>query len=319
MRVTARRLVPLALVVGLLIAPTASAIAAENGPDVVVLKDGRRIEGEVVAENDRFVSVRSDGVLRAYPKSQVDGVTKGERAPADSVADTPAEDVAKRKRKKKGDGLSKEDRLAVKGKRPGRGKLSPAAGEWLDSLIGRLARNAADGDPAVKASLAAAIRALGPPAAPRLRAAAKGSAGGTAKFLNQLAASIEDGARKRADKDRATSDKPMKGKQTDRAKRRVGQRVIDALGVADADADAVSAAFKKAYDAQRELGMAVRKGEMTRQEAGPTRMKIRGDLSRSMQSLLSAEQYVEYEKIASTLFRGKAYKGDKSDKKAKKQ
>ena len=41
---------------------------AQPAGDVVTLKDGRRLEGRIVAEDDRYVSISVGGTTRAYAK-----------------------------------------------------------------------------------------------------------------------------------------------------------------------------------------------------------------------------------------------------------
>src|SRR5262245_6426102 len=52
--------------------------ATQTKTDVLTLKDGHRIEGQIVAEDDRFVSISSGGTTRAYAR---DAIASIERAP----------------------------------------------------------------------------------------------------------------------------------------------------------------------------------------------------------------------------------------------
>ena len=143
----ARRLVSsLALSLPLLLAGAAGAFAAEEAApagtaDVLVLQDGTRLQGTVVAEDDDFVTFSAKGVTRAYARSRVSSLEKGVAAPADKddrAADAPGDAPAKKAKqadkaqKKK----AKSERSALKGK-PGTGPLGDAAKGWLEELLAR--------------------------------------------------------------------------------------------------------------------------------------------------------------------------------------
>ena len=130
-------------------APTAPvAAAAPIAHDVVTLKDGRKLEGRVVGQDDRFVSVEVGGVTRAYAKDTVQSI---ELAPRQPSSDAPPAKPASPAGAPVAPGGPKEKKGARRD-----APLSDAARKWLDDLIARTA----DADETVRRSTAAAIREL---------------------------------------------------------------------------------------------------------------------------------------------------------------
>lgn len=162
-----RRLVAATLAAVLLpsIAPDArpdgepDAPAAPEAPEaaVLVLKDGRRLEGEVLARTEGGVTFRSGGTTRFYASSSVESVTGAPVAPpppprSPETAGPPAGEPGPDRR-------ARPPAAAAPARAP---ELSAAARSW----IGDLARKASDPDESVRRSVAAALRALGPAAVP---------------------------------------------------------------------------------------------------------------------------------------------------------
>jgi len=176
-----RRLLPAALLaIGLGFVPVAPAARGDDPSpdtrpaDVLVLRDGRRLEGVLVGESDELVTFRSGGTTRAYARTEVERIDRapsvapgggaaGEKGPAASDAPkAPARDAKKAQR---------EDRRGT--------ALGEAGRAWLAEL----AAKAGTDDPQVRRSVAAALRALGPAAEPALREAAGRAESAAARSL----------------------------------------------------------------------------------------------------------------------------------------
>ncbi len=260
-------LAPLALAAVLCVSTALPAAAGDEATlDVVVLKDGSRIEGEIVGQDDDLVSVRSNGVLRAYPRSKVASITQVARpvpaadpvpkkgAGGDAMGDgmdrdeMDAEKPAEVKRKKK---------LAARTADPA--SLTPAAAEWLNRLISSLADTTGAADPAVTRSVVAAIRALGPAAAPQLRAAAGTATGQAGKTLTRLADDAERAGKKRAQ---------QRSDMARRQDRRVLEELKRELDLDKVQTKAVSAALQNHRKRQKDVLRRAREDGLTREEAG---------------------------------------------------
>jgi len=316
--------------------------AETTGPDVVELHDGRRVTGEIVGRNERFVSIRSGGVLRAYALDKVASISRGERPgaatkaplPAPVTGSLPGSDAGTADRKAGRKASKKADKARKKGRRPA--VLSADERSWLLGLLERAAA-VQTRDPAVRASLAAAIQAMGPAAIAEIRAGAAAAAPEARAFLERIAAKIEkqaaksaqkrgrpdaaatDGARTRK-RSGTTSDAPMR--ETDRAtdaRRPSPREALAALGLSRDQGQALRAALREFGAARREIYTSARNGEIDRAAAGEQIREARAATLTSIEGLLDANQFADFEKIADELLNGRAgRRGDAKRKPGKK-
>jgi hypothetical protein len=290
--------------------------------DVIELEDGRRLTGEIVGEDDRFVSLRSGGVLRAYPRSSVRSITRAERPPAplpppteDPLTDRDAEKAAKKAAKKKA-----EKAKAGKTRDSQPAELSADARTWLLGLLDR-ARSTEATDPAVRSSLAAAIHALGPAAETDVRAAADAAEGDAGAFLTKLADKIQAKAAKRTEGARtkrkkaaagAPTDDPMagggktaKGKTTDVRPKSPRDKLLG-LGMTPEQGREMRETLKEFAVARRDLYQAVRDGSVAREDARTELADLRKATMETVAGVLDATQYAEFESFAAELFDGRS-------------
>lgn len=181
--------------------PVSTACADEPAPataaaDVLVLKDGRRLEGLVVAETDDAVTFRAGGATRMYARTDVDRIERSAAPAPGGVADTPAPPAGTAPSPAPAPD-KKKDAFGKKGK-----VLTDAARTWIRDL----ARSAEVEDEQVRRSVAAALRALGPVAVPSILEAASASATpGVKEFLERVAAEMS-GGKKDGPRPAATAD-----------------------------------------------------------------------------------------------------------------
>lgn len=268
--------------------------AATTPKDVVVLKDGRRLEGEVVAEDDRFVSLKSGGVTRAYAKDSIASVEKAPRAPGTAdpaggaAPGTPAAPPAEPGKTKKKD----------KGERRDGPPLTEAGKKWLDDLVAR----SADADETVRRSIAAAIGALGPQVVPALRAARDAAPEGTQKqFLDRLANDIEQRGQRR-----------MKGEDGDGPPGRAGmgrrmvedtmQRLSTELELTDEQKPKVEPIVQDWMKQRMEIGMEARKSGLSQDQMAEKIGALHADVLAKMKAVLTDAQYPTFEEMANRFF-----------------
>jgi hypothetical protein len=274
--------------------------AAEDAPsaastqDVVVMKDGRRLEGEVVAEDDRFVSLKSGGVTRAYAKDQVASVEKASRptAPDGGTGATPATPAAPESAKGK---KNKGDRRDV--------PLSDAAKKWLDDLILR----AADADETVRRSIGAAVQALGPQAVPTLRAARDAAPEGPQKqFLDRLANEIEQRRDRRLRGEGDGPDGPMgPGGRPGMGRGAVEdmmQKLSTELELTDDEKPKVESIVADVLRRRFEIFRDARREGLSQEQIAEKAAALRGDTLTRMKEVLTAPQYAEFEEMANRFF-----------------
>jgi hypothetical protein len=270
--------------------------------DEVVLTDGRTITGSIVGEDDDYVSIRSGGVLRAYPKDRVSSITRAERpAPASDpgterpTVEEPASGEAPSK---------KQARKQRKAERARAGAdvapLGREAEAWMVELLNRMQSPAAK-DPVVRRSLGAALRSLGPAAAPAIREAAAGAPAVVGATLRQIADAIEKEARKKAQKrDDATSDRgPSDAPGIDGRRR----DVIAELGLSKEQAKEARMALRDHIQARREIGMEARAAGTPREEVMAELADLRTRTSETLRALLDEEQARRFDELAPELFR----------------
>lgn len=155
--------------------------------DRLVLKDGRTLEGELVAETADGVTFRSGGTARFYGSDQIERKERGAAPQAPSAAGTqpeaggaadtgsaPAPTPAPEKSARPG----KEEF----GKRPK--VLTDASRAWVAELA---AKASSTEDDQVRRGIAAALEALGPAAIPAIRDAAANANPGGQSFLTRVA------------------------------------------------------------------------------------------------------------------------------------
>ncbi len=291
-------------------APAAPAPAAPATPtqDVLTLKDGRRLEGEIVGEDDRFVSLRSGGVTRSYAKDSVASVERASRALASGTqAGGPAESpptVADPTGKKKKERPDRKD-----------APLSDAARSWLDALIAR----SAEADEVVRRSIGAAIGAIGPQAIPVVRAAEAAAADGPQKqFLGRLAADMEVRRDKRTREpglppggmapEGSMPGREPGGPEAGRAggSRRpledMMKRLTDELELRDEQKPKVEEILKEALEKRFEVFRDARKDGLGPDEVAAKVEPLRTTLLSQMKPVLDEPQYAMFEEMAKKLF-----------------
>ena len=174
---------------------------------VLVLRDGRRVQGRLVGRDDELVTLRTAGVVRAYRVADVErfeevSVPVPVEIPSGSADTGSATDAAP---------VDKAAKQAERKRNKGAETLSEPASLWLAQLVRRVADTTGERDPAVEKSVAAAVRALGPAAAPRLRAAAADAAPDVRRRLERLAQEAERSRRdNRLERRRTAATDPFK-------------------------------------------------------------------------------------------------------------
>jgi len=291
-------------------APQPAATAAAPA-DTITLKDGRRLEGEIVGEDDRFVSLKSGGVTRMYAKDSIASVEKAARPPGqrDSSANPgaapgqpPAPPAGKEKKKDKGD----------KREVP----LSETAKAWLTELLGK----SADADETVRRSIVAAIGALGPQAIPAVRAAQAAAPEGPQKqFLDKLAGDMEARRDRRprgepgAPGDGTGPDGMAPGQEPGApppgrpgAGRRglddLIQRVSTELELRDDQKPKVEAILQDVMKKRFEIMRDARRDGLTAEQVAEKVTPLRADLLAQMKTVLDEAQNSMFEEMAKRLF-----------------
>lgn len=288
---------------------TSPPAAAPSTQDVLTLKDGRRLEGEVVGEDDRFVTLRSGGVTRSYARDSIASVERGAKTPAtgapaagtDATPPAPAEPAGKQKKK------DRPDRKDA--------PLSEAAKAWLDALLAR----SADADETVRRSVGAAIGALGPQAIPAVRAAEASAADGPQKqFLGRIAADMEARRDRRVREPGTPPDgmapdgsTPGKGPGASPGGRADGprrpvedmlQRMTTELELRDEQKPKVEAILKDALQKRFELFRDARRDGLGPEDVAAKVAPLRADLLAQMKPVLDEPQYAMFEEMARRMF-----------------
>ena len=334
-------------------APVAESGAAETGTvetgtvergalfDVVELKDGRRLTGEIVGQNKEFVSIRSAGVLRAYARDRVASITRAERGRvggddgdrSGNGTDAPLPPPVTAPVSKTGPLSKKDARKAAKqgGKRrtatDAARPLSDAGRAWLQSLLER-ATSAEIGDPTVRASLAAAIQAMGPAAIADVVAAAAAAPSESRVMLERIARKMSAKAKKRSKSDRAgprrpatdaatpadAPDRQRGAKPTDTGKktdaRGSARAALATLGLSREQGQGLRELLRDFGKARRETYTSARmsagSGDLDRTAAREQIAGLRAELMTAVEALLDAEQYAGFEQVADDLLKGRA-------------
>jgi hypothetical protein len=281
--------------------PAPPPVQAPAAPiDAITLKDGRRLEGEIVGEDDRFVSLKSGGVTRMYAKDSIASVAKAPRAagqpdasgtPGAAPGQTPAPPAGKEKKKDKGD---KRD-----------APLSESAKTWLAELLAKTA----DADESVRRSIGAAIGALGPQAIPAVRAAQAAAPDGPQKqFLEKLAGDMETRRDRRPPGDGMGADGMPPGPDGGRppAGRRgldeMVQRVSTELELRDDQKPKVEAILQDVMKKRFEIYRDARRDGLTAEQVAERVTPLRADLLAQMKAVLDEAQNSMFEDMAKRLF-----------------
>ncbi len=262
--------------------------------DVLVLKDGRRLEGEVVGEDDRAVSLKSGGVTRTYMKDSIASVEKAPRAAAPSDpsgqpgASPPAPPAGPEKGKK-----GKGDRRDA--------PLSDAAKRWLDELV---AKAADASDEAVRRSVTQAIQALGPSAIPAVRAAQAAAPEGPQKqFLDRLASDLEQ--RRDRKGDGMGPDGAGPGGRPAQARRNLEemmQRLTTELELKDDQKPKVESIVQDWGKKRFEIQASARREGLTQEQVQEKVAALRTDVLAQMKAVLTEPQYALFEQQANRMF-----------------
>jgi len=274
--------------------------AATAPSDTITLKDGRRLEGEIVGEDDRFVSLKSGGVTRMYAKDSIASVDKAPRAagrtdssanPGGAQGQPPAPPAGKDKKKDKGE---KRD-----------APLSEPAKAWLAELLTKTA----DADESVRRSIGAAIGALGPQAIPAVRAAQAAAPDGPQKqFLEKLAGDMETRRDRRPPGDGVGADGMPPGPEGGRpaAGRRgldeMVQRVSTELELRDDQKPKVEAILQDVMKKRFEIFRDARRDGLTADQVAERVTPLRADLLARMKTVLDEAQNSMFEDMAKRLF-----------------
>ena len=271
--------------------------AAQAPADVITLKDGRRLEGEIVAEDDKFVSINAGGTTRAYARDTIASIEKAPRPKPATDAGTPQAGAPAA-------GPAREDAKRGKGDRKD-APLSESAKAWLDALIAKTA----DGDETVRRSVAAAISALGRQAVPAVRAAANAATEGPQKqFLTRLADEMESRGRDR----KMRGDAPGPDGQTpgpDAAGRGPGKRMLEGLmtrlsaelELKDEQKPKVEAVMQAMMTQRFEIYRAAQTEGLTAEQVAERVTALRTDVLAKMKAVLDEPQYALFEDMAARL------------------
>jgi len=262
-------------------APPAQPPVATAPSDAIVLKDGRRLEGEIVGEDDRAISLKSGGVTRTYAKDSIASVERAPRkaSPPDSDGKQGATPPAEPTKGKKGKGEKRE------------APLSDAAKKWLDDLV---AKSADVGDETVRRSLTQAIQALGPAAIPAVRAAAQSAPDGPQKqFLDRVATDMEQR------RDRAGEGRPG---QARRGLDDLMQRLATELELKDEQKPKLAAVLGDAMKKRFEIFGAARREGLTQDQVTEKITALRTDLLAQAKTILTEPQYATFEEMSQRFF-----------------
>jgi len=265
---------------------------AQPASDVVTLKDGRRLEGRIVAEDDRYVSISVGGTTRAYAKDAIASIEKAARPPAGdgAGASAPAKPAAE---------APSPDGKRPKGERKD-APLSESAKAWLDALIAK----SADGDETVRRSIAAAIAALGRQAAPAVRAAAIAAPDGAQKqFLTRLGDDMES---KRDRKMRGDAPGPDTPKPAPDAGRGPGKRMLEGLmtrlstelELRDEQKPKVEGVLKNLFEQRAQFARTAQTEGLTAEQVAERVAALRTDLLAQMKAVLDEPQYALFQEMA---------------------
>jgi hypothetical protein len=270
--------------------------AAQASADVVTLKDGRKLEGRIVAEDDRFVSIESGGTTRAYPRDTIASIERAAKPPAGHDAGAATAPSGKPDAPSPG-----ADVKRPKGDRKD-APLSEAAKAWLDALIAK----SADGDETVRRSVAAAISALGRQAVPALRAAANAAPDGQQKqFLTRLADDMESRRDRKMRGDAAGPEAPMPAPDAP-GRDGPGRRMLDGLmarlgaelELRDEQRPKVEAIIEKLLTDRFQLRRAAQAEGLTAEQVADKVTALRTDLLAQMKTILDEGQFALFEEMA---------------------
>lgn len=267
--------------------------------DVVTLKDGRKLEGQIVAEDDRFVSISSGGTTRAYARDTIASIEKAPRPQAgqDGAAAAPQA------------GAPPAAPAGADGKKPKAERketpLSDSAKAWLDALIAK----SADGDESVRRSVAAAIGALGRPAAPVVRAAATAAPEGPQKqFLTRLADDLDSPRNRKMRGEGAGPDGQAPGPD---ASGRPGQprrmleglmaRLSTELELRDEQKPKVETVMQGVLTQRMQLFRTAQSEGLTAEQVTEKVTALRTDMLAQMKAVLDEPQYTLFQEMAARL------------------
>ena len=271
-----------------------AAPAAATTTDSITLKDGRRLEGEIVGEDDRFVSLRSGGVTRTYAKDSIASVEKAPRpagqpdsatGPGAGQGQPPAAPAGKEKKKDKGE---KRD-----------APLSEPAKAWLAELLAKTG----DPDESVRRSIGAAIGSFGPQAIPAVRAAQAAAPDGPQKqFLEKLAGDMETRRDRRPPADGKGADGMPPGPDGRRGLEQMVQRVSTELELRDDQKPKVEAILQEVMKKRFEIFRDARRDGLTAEQVAERITPLRADLLAQMKTVLDEAQNSMFADMAQRLF-----------------
>lgn len=195
------RALTLAAVLGLVVAGAgattarAEGDAPAHGGDVLVLKDGRRLEGTCVAEGDDGITFLANGTTRFYPRDQIERRERGAAPLPAPASEPPAANPGGGTAPGAAPEPAPKPDAAKKSKAPK--ALTEESRAWVRELAGK----ATSPDETVRRSLAAALRACGPAAVPTIRdVAASMTDAGAKAFLESVAVEMSAGKGERGPK-----------------------------------------------------------------------------------------------------------------------
>jgi hypothetical protein len=303
------------ILVGLLLAIAATA-AAE---DEVLLKDGQKVTGTIVAENEQEIRIRVGDGEYILPRSLIAEVKREKQAEPPPPAEKPAgEDVIKLK----GDGrqvtgkivaidettitmkvgettlgfdkdvvewyskdgvITRLDAEEPPAERPPRREAPRReASPALKEWIAVCVKHLASDDPGVQRSAAAALRGAGPAAREAIEAAAKSDDPALARAAQRL---LEEGPRR---------ERPGEGGGP---RRGMADILAERLELTEEQKPKVAKIVEAWQAKQQELWRQARDGSLSREEVREKFQVLRDELTQELSGVLTEEQLATWKEI----------------------
>lgn len=296
--------------------------------DVIVLTDGSKLEGTVVGQDDAYVTFRSGGVTRAYPRAEVtsielgtarsgsEGATSGDGSKVGGDTDGGDKPSSEKRPDKR------TERRERKAERNGTTELGDEARQWMRDLVLRAGAT----DETVRRSVASALVALGAGAIEPLRAElAKTEEEPARKLLESVVRTLEAQAARAGKGDRRPGDGMPPVDRRDAAKR-FADKVARELEVSPEQRTKLDALFAEVGAKRNDIVRRAKQPVGTDMPAGDPAADmetLRTDTVTKAKAFLDEGQMVLFEEMAERIFQipldgprkdGRPGKGDKQPK-----